>query len=160
MRIGSAVRELQEAETDLAERFRELGERHPSEPDLFQLAHRFASECEQHAGKLAPIAERYGSDSADTEGGDGGLFETLREKTGALLAERPGSGVLLLRDLRELYVAAQETLITWVIVNQGAMAARDQELLEVVKECEREAELQIKWLLTRIKVTAPQVLTS
>jgi hypothetical protein len=40
------------------------------------------------------------------------------------------------------------------------MAARDQELLEVAKECVLETELQVKWLLTRIKVTSPQVLTS
>ena len=160
MKIGPAVKRLQESETDLAERFRELSERHPSEHDLYHLAHRFAKECEEHARKLAPIAERYGTDPADAEAGEGGLFEALREKTGALLGRRPESGVLLLRDLRELYLAAQETLITWVIVNQGAMAARDQELLEVANECHLETELQMKWLLTRIKVTAPQVLTS
>ena len=161
MKIGPAVKELQESETDLAEQFREVGERHPSEHDLYHLSHRFAKQCESHAERLAPVAERYGTEPADAEAGEGGgLFEALREKTGALLGRRPESGVLLLRDLRELYLAAQETLITWTIVNQGAMAARDQELLEIIKDCVPETELQVKWLLTRIKVSAPQVLTS
>jgi hypothetical protein len=160
VKVGPAVKRLQESETGLAEQFRELSERHPSEHDLYHLAHRFATECEHHAERLAPIAERYGTEPADAEAGEGGLFEALREKTGALLGRRPESGVLLLRDLRELYLATQETLITWIIVNQGAMAARDQELLEVAKECVLETELQVKWLLTRIKITSPQVLTS
>jgi hypothetical protein len=160
VKVGPAVKRLQESETDLAEQFREVGERHPSEHDLYHLAHRFATECEHHAERLAPIAERYGTEPADVEAGEGGLFEALRGKTGALLGRRPESGVLLLRDLRELYPAAQETLITWIIVNQGAMAARDQELLEVAKECVLETDLQVKWLVTRIKVTAPQVLAS
>jgi hypothetical protein len=68
--------------------------------------------------------------------------------------------MLLLRDLRELYLGAQGTLIAWVIVRQGAMAARDKELLDVAKKCQPETDLQVKWLLTRIKTTAPQVLMS
>ena len=48
----------------------------------------------------------------------------------------------------------------WVIAGQGAKASRGRELLEVVRECHTETEIQAKWLLTRIKVAAPQVLMS
>ena len=50
----------------------------------------------------------------------------------------------LLRDLQDLYVMAQ--------------GARDRELLEVVEACEGQTATQIKWLKTRMKQAAPQVL--
>jgi hypothetical protein len=160
VKIGPAVERLHEAELDLADRFRELGERHPSEHDVYHHAHTFAKECLAHAEQLEPIAERYGKDVETDEEAEGGIIEALRRTTGAILGRRPESGLLLLRDLRELYVAAQSTLIAWIIVHQGAMAARDKELLDVAKRSQSETDLQMKWLLTRIKITAPQVLTS
>lgn len=48
--------------------------------------------------------------------------------------------------------------MTWLIVHQGAQAARDRELLQVSGECQLETELQVKWVLTQIKVQSPQAL--
>ena len=119
--------------------FREVSGRHSSEHDVYHQANTFAQQCVEHAEQLEPFAGESASGSAMSETG------------------RSGS---LLEDLQRLYVAAQHTLVRWVIVNQGAMAARDKDLLEVVKECHGETELQMKWLLTRIKTAAPQALTS
>jgi hypothetical protein len=160
MKVGRAVKQLHDAELDLAERYRAIGGRHPSDHDVYHQTRTFAKQCVDHANKLQPIAGRYGDELEPEEEPKEGLVDTLRAKTGALLGRRPESGLLLLRDLRELYLDAQETLIMWVIVHQGAMAARDTELLGVVSECNLETELQVKWFVTRIKVTAPQVLMS
>jgi hypothetical protein len=62
-----------------------------------------------------------------------------------------------LRDFRDLYLAAHETLIASVIVRQGAMAVRDKEHLELAKERQPETDLQMKWALTHIKISSPQV---
>jgi len=70
------------------------------------------------------------------------------------------SGLLLLRDLRELYLCAQEAEISWIIFQQAAKAARDLELLAVVSECHSQTETCAKWVRTRIKETAPQVLAT
>jgi Molybdopterin oxidoreductase Fe4S4 domain len=67
---------------------------------------------------------------------------------------QPPAGILLLRDLRTLYLMAQECEIDWVMVGQGAKAARDKELLETVTQC-----VQVKWLTTRIREASPQTLT-
>jgi len=40
------------------------------------------------------------------------------------------------------------------------MAVRDKELLELAKELQPETDLQMKWTLTHIKVSSPQVLAS
>ena len=163
MKLGPVVKRLHEAELDLAGDFRRIGERHAADHDVYHQTRTFATQCERHAERLRRIAERYGSDvpaEGDREGLWDSVLETVRRRSSALLGPRPESGLLLLRDLRVLYLAAQETLITWVIVDQGAQAGRDTELLEVVKECHPETELQMKWALMHIKVTAPQALSS
>ena len=76
-----------------------------------------------------------------------------------MTGRQPAAGLLLLRDLRRLYVMAQECEIDWVMVEQGAKAARDRELLGTVTSCMEETTVQVKWLKTRIKEAAPQTLT-
>lgn len=65
---------------------------------------------------------------------------------------------MLLRDLRVLFLAAEETSITWVMAGQAAKAIRNAQLLGTTTACHDETELQVTWLTTRIKVAAPQAL--
>ncbi|WP_244295075.1 hypothetical protein [Micromonospora orduensis] len=67
-------------------------------------------------------------------------------------------GIGLLRDLQDLYLMAAECDITWTVVGQAAYGARDDELLAVVRRCEGETAIQLKWLRTRMKAAAPQAL--
>jgi hypothetical protein len=46
----------------------------------------------------------------------------------------------------------------WPLVGQAAQRLRDQELFEVVRACEGETAIQLKWLRTRMKQAAPQAL--
>jgi hypothetical protein len=59
-----------------------------------------------------------------------------------------------------LFLAAEGVSILWVMAGQAAQAARDRELLDVVRSCHTETELQVKWLVARIKVAAPQALVA
>ena len=86
--------------------------------------------------------------------------ETVRRRSGDLLGRSKASGLLLLRDLRALYLSAQAAEIAWVILIQAAKAARDSELLDTASSCHQEAETRGKWLRTRIKETSPQVLVA
>jgi len=160
MRLGPLLARLHQLETDLAEDYRTLGERHAAEHDVYHQCHTFALQCERHAQALQPHAGRYGEDVDDDTGPDfwSGLLERARRGSSALLGRAPQGGVLLLRDLRALFLAAEETSITWVMAGQAAQAARDAELLETVTRCHTETELQVKWLTTRIKVASPQAL--
>jgi hypothetical protein len=161
VKLGPALERLRDAELELAEDFRKVGERHAADHDVYHQSQTFAKQCTAHADKLRPIALRYEATPA-SEGEPGlwdSVMEAVRRRTAEAAARRPESGLLLVRDLRELYLAAQETFVTWVIVHQGAMAARDSELLQVVSECELETELQVKWALTQIKVQSPQALS-
>jgi hypothetical protein len=48
--------------------------------------------------------------------------------------------------------------MAWILVGQAAKGERDRELIQTVEECAKETESQRKWLTTRLKVAAPQVL--
>jgi hypothetical protein len=162
VKLGPALERLVDAELGLADDCRRVGQTHAADHDVYHQTQTFAKQCEAHADKLRPIAERYGAEPA--ENGEPGLWdsvmEAVRRRASEVTGRRPESGLLLVRDLRELYLSAQETFITWVIVYQGAQAARDRELLEVSAECQLETELQVKWTLTQLKVQSPQALSA
>jgi hypothetical protein len=87
-------------------------------------------------------------------------FGKAREKASEISGRRPEPGLLLLRDLRTLHLLYAGASINWVILGQGAQAAKDEALLAVVSECHPQTLRGMKWTVTRLKTAAPQVLTS
>jgi hypothetical protein len=161
MKLDKAIEDVQNAEAELAKELRAVGERHAVEHDLYHLGHTLAKQCADHLERLAPFGELYGASSADDRIDESpALLETLRHKSAELLGRSESSGVLLLRDLRNLYLTAQEAEIAWVILAQAAQAVRDRELLQQVRLCHEEAEARGKWLRTKIKESAPQILAT
>ena len=161
MKVDKAIAQVEEAETELAKELRKIGERHAVEHDLYHLSHTLAKQCESHLERLRPFGARYGAAiDADGVGAGSSLLERMRHRTAELVGRSELSGMLLLRDLRNLYLTAQEAEIAWVILAQVAQAVRDRELLVVVSECHEEAEARGKWLRTRIKESSPQVLAT
>ena len=139
---------LHKAQVELGEAFREVGEAHADEVDVFHTCGKLAAECSSHAEQLQPFAERYGEDApSEPERLHSELFKGARS-----------GGLGLLRDLHDLYLMATECDISWTLVGQGAQGARDTELLAVVQRCEGETAIQLKWLKTRMKEAAPQAL--
>lgn len=158
MNMGKAIDVVQEAETTLAKQLRVTGERHATEADLYHLGHTLARQCAEHLRVLAPFAERYGATPADDDlAGSPGLLETMRRKTAEVIGRSETAGLLLIRDLRELYLHAQHAEIAWVILLQSARAKRDVDLMTLATSCQEEAAMRGKWLRTRIKEAAPQV---
>ena len=188
MKIGLAIQQVRSAEQDLAEELRKVGERHKTDQEVYHLTRTLGDISRRNVEKLAPFQERYPV-SGGTGGGDGsGLFGRLsekgselvesvpggaestegrsdlldkaREKGSELVGRRPESGLLLLRDLRELYALSSEASINWVILGQGAQAVKDPELLQATEECHPDTLRTLKWTNTMIKIVSPQVLTS
>ena len=139
---------LHRAQLNLADAFREVAEAHGDDADVAQLCRKLAAECEDHATRLEPFAERYGEDAPD---------EPDRLHSELFRGPRSG-GLALLRDLHDLYLMATECDMAWTLVGQAAQGARDTDLLAVVTRCEGETATQLKWLRTRMKDAAPQAL--
>jgi hypothetical protein len=139
---------LHKAQVDLAQAFREIGEGHKDETDVFHMCNKLAKECDGHAAQLEPFTRAYGEDAPDEPDR---LYSELFSGT--------RSGPLgLLRDLHDLYLMACECVMAWTLVGQAAQGARDTKLFEVVQACEQETAIQLKWLRTRLKQAAPQAL--
>jgi hypothetical protein len=161
-KLGRYIEKLHDALSDLGGEYRKVGERHATEHDLYQLCHTLAKQCEGQADALAPHAERHAGDVPE-ESGEGAresLLAGLRRATAAVVGRSPLTGLLLLRDLRQLHLAIEEAAMLWLIVGQAAQAARDRELLTLVEHCREEITHQLMWITTRVKETAPQVLVS
>jgi hypothetical protein len=139
---------LHRAQVDLADAFRQVGEGHSAEADVFHICAKLAKQCDAHAEQLQPFAERYGEDAPD---------EPDRLHSELFRGTRSG-GLGLLRDLHDLYLMACECDMAWTMVGQAAQGVRDGELLEVVVQFEGETATQLKWLRTRMKQAAPQAL--
>ncbi|MFG2085318.1 MULTISPECIES: hypothetical protein [unclassified Spirillospora] len=159
MKLDKAIEQVQDAEADLAKELRSLADRHAVEHDLYHLGLTLAQQCAEHVESLAPFADRYGA-SGQKVAGPPGLLDPIRKASARMADRSEPVGMLLLRDLRNLYLGAQEAEIAWVILVQAAQAARDRDLLNLASTCRETAETRGKWLRTRIKVTAPQVLVS
>jgi hypothetical protein len=158
VKMHKAIEDVHEAEAALAKRLRVTAERHATESDLYHLGHTLARRCAEHLQALAPFAQRYGAKPApDDLEGSPGLVETVRRKSAEVVGRSEVAGLILMADLRELYLAAQHAELAWVVLLQAAKARRDAELIDAVTRCHEEAEMCGKWLRTRIKESAPQV---
>jgi hypothetical protein len=155
--VGRAIRQLHEAELTLAAQLRAAAERHADEHDVFHLARTLAEQCDSHAEAFRTHAERHGEAPAVSD--DDGLWVGLVSTAQDQAAESPATGLVLLHDLRRLYLLAEEVLIEATMVKQAAMATRDADLLAAVTASMSETEVQVRWLETKIKTAAPQALT-
>jgi hypothetical protein len=139
---------LHRSQVELAKAFREVADGHRDEADVFQLCRRLARQCDDHAERLHPFAERYGEEADD---------EPERLHSDLFQGTRSG-GLGLLRDLHDLFLMASECDMAWTLIGQAAQGARDAELFDVVRSCEGETAVQLSWLRSRMKEAAPQAL--
>ncbi len=160
-KIGQLLNDLLEAETDLAAEYRVVAERDAADHDVHYLCQTLARQCDDHARWIVGVAEAFDEQLTEERPSHAlpNIMGSLRHKTSELLGRRPEAGLLLLRDLRQLYLMAQEVNVHWLALGQVAQAIRDQPLLSGTDQRHKETLTQIKWLKTRIKEAVPQVLT-
>jgi hypothetical protein len=88
------------------------------------------------------------------------LIGGLREKAAQVLGRRPEPALLLLADLRHLYLSAAGNSLHWTMLAQAALTNHDAELFDVVSECRSRTDRQLHWFESMIKVLSPQALTT
>jgi hypothetical protein len=162
MKLALAIREVAHAEEELAQELLTVGERHRTDHDVYHLTRQLSRWSQGHIAALEQQAERYGGGVDDDDIGrdSAGPLTAIREKTAELLGRRPEAGLLLLRDLRNIHLLAAEASLNWTLLGQAAQAAKDSQLLECVSLCHPETLRIMRWSLTKLKVAAPQVLTT
>jgi hypothetical protein len=136
------------SEVALGEAFREVAQGHADEAAVFYIAQRLAAQCERHAARLQPFADRYGEEAPE---------EPDRLHSDLFGGTREGP-LGLLRDLHDLYLMAAEVDMSWTLIAQAAQGIRDSDLVDAVHACEQETATQMAWLRTQMKQGATQAL--
>jgi hypothetical protein len=140
---------LDESERRLVKSFTQLRESHSDEPDVNAICKLFAEWSQEAQSTLKPFIEKYGERHE-------GEPERLDH---ALLIKRSHGAFELLRDLHDLWLLVNESMMSLNVLEQGARAIRDEDLLGALKHMQNRNERQRDWLKTRINQAAPQVLT-
>ena len=135
-------------EMAMAEAFRQNAERHSDEPDIRITCLNMVKQCASQSETLRAASARF------PEEPDVAMASVV---SGQWSPDGQGS-LALLRDLHRLCVVASELEIALIAVGQATQALHDKELDYTVRSCQQQIDTQIKWLKSRIKQAAPQVL--
>ncbi|MEH0547870.1 hypothetical protein QA802_33805 [Streptomyces sp. B21-105] len=159
--VTLTLRALHHGERRLAQQLTTVAERHRTDHEIHHVATDLADWSREHVRRLADTGHAHGVDldASIAEAGPG-VLSTLRERAAEVVGHRPEPGLLLLRDLRELYLDAAENSLHWEMLAQAAQASGDDGLLAVASACHPRTLRQLRWTNTMIKVLSPQILTS
>jgi hypothetical protein len=160
MKIGLALEELHRSEADLAKELLKVSERHKVDHEIFHLGRDLASWSQQHVREIAEIGHHYGQDLDPNSGSEHGLLDTVREKGSELIGRMSSSSLLLLRDLREVYIKAAGVSVDWELLAQAAQGIKHRELLELAQRCHPDTLRQMRWANGKLKESATQILVS
>ncbi len=148
MHVGDYIGLVHRSERELSQAFADVAARNKEEPDVVSTCKLMASWSTEHINALEPFTKRY-EEHRENEP------EALRE---AIFKGPRSGGFGLLRDLHDLWLLANESHVSWIVLTQAARALRDEELVKVCSMGDKQNARQLAWLLTRVKQTAPQTL--
>jgi hypothetical protein len=158
MRIGVAIRHLHHGEGGLAELLTQVSDRHRTDHEIFHLGRDLAGWSRAHVAELARAGHERGLDLDPEVDDEPGPLHALRQKAAEVLGGRPEPGLMLLADLRRLYLAAAGVSLDWEILAQAAQAARDTDLVELAARCHPQTLRQVRWANAMLKESCAQIL--
>lgn len=135
-------------EQQLAEAFKQVGERHSREPEPREMCYQFSQWASGHVEGWKPFLEKYGrQENLALEQLRGSLFQGAR--VGSLG---------MLHDYQDLSVMANALRTNYTILHLAAVNIKDEGMVKVAEEFGEQVNREIDWLCTQIKVVSPQAL--
>lgn len=160
MKLDLVIEELHRSENALRHELLVVSERHKTDHEVFHVARDLAQWSADHVRELAQIGRDFGLDLDPEAEGEHTIAERLREKTSELVGRRSAPGMLMLRDLRQLYLQASGVSLDWEMLAQAAQGARRLEVLELAERCHPDTLRVARWANGKLKVSCTQVLVS
>ena len=139
---------LDESEKRLIKAFDQVRETHHDTPDVVNECKMFAQWANDATASLQPFIRQYGERKQ-------GEPERLDK---ALLVQRKKTGIDLLRDMHDLFLLVNESLICVTVLDQAALGMRDKALRAVLEKVRSNNDRMREWLYARCRQAAPQVL--
>ncbi|GEK21028.1 hypothetical protein [Cellulomonas xylanilytica] len=160
MKIGLVLRELHRSESDLAHELLQVSDRHKVDHEIFYVARDLAAWSQDHVREIAQVARDYGEELDPDADGEGGVATAVRDRASELVGRLSIPGLLLLRDLREVYVKASGVSVDWEMLAQAAQGIKHTDLLDVTARCHPQTLRQVRWANGKLKESSTQVLVS
>lgn len=160
MKLGIVLEELHRSENELAHALLELSERHKVDHEIYHVAQDLAVWSQDHVRRIAKIARHYGQDLDPEPRGETAFMAKLRDKGSEMIGRRGDAGLLLLRDLRDIYLKASGVSADWEMLAQAAQGIKHTDLLDVAQACHPQNIRQMKWANGKLKESSTQVLIS
>ena len=160
MKVGLALEELHRSENHLASQLLAVAERHKAEHEVFHVGRDLAKWSQDHVRRLIPFGKKYGVDLDPDPAGEPTVLAKVSEAVSDRLGRRSAPALLLLRDLRSVYMDASGVSADWEMVAQVAQGIRDTDLLALAQRCHPQTLRQAKWANSRIKESATQILVA
>ncbi len=139
---------LVQNQQDLIEAFNEVRQRHHAEPDVESLCGLFASWSQQSHGLLEPFLQQYGKPHKS---------EPRSLRKGLVLPHAP-TPFGLVRDLHELWMLTQDSLMSIDALSFAAASLRNEAFVQALDQIRQRSAQQRDWLHTRIHETAAQAI--
>jgi hypothetical protein len=160
VKIGLALEELHRSENHLAHQLLAVAERHKVDHEIFYVGRDLATWSQDHVRRLAAFGDRYGVDLDPEPVGEPRILAKLSEAVSDRLGRRSAPALLLLRDLRSIFIHASGVSADWEMVAQVAQGVEDTQLLTLAQRCHPQNLRQARWANSRIKESATQILVS
>ncbi|MFC4003314.1 hypothetical protein ACFS2C_16075 [Prauserella oleivorans] len=150
MALDVVVRELHRGESALARELLGVADRHRAESEVYHVALDLAAWSQDHVRQLADAARAHGIEPDGDRGVGPGDSGWPGEPDGVLPA--------VLADLRRLHGHATGVALDWELLEQGARAVKDVDLLDLARRCRPRTRRQVTWADAMAKTLAPQLL--
>nr|WP_323056052.1 hypothetical protein [Streptomyces sp. NEAU-W12] len=157
---GLLLPELHQNENDLAHELLRVSERHKVGHEIHHVARGLARWSQRHVRTIADIGERFGTRLGPDPVDEPKTAERLRDEASELVGRKPQVALLLLRDLREIYVKAAGLPVDGEMLAQAAQGLKDTELLTTVQSCHPDALRRMRWANAKPQESSAQVLVS
>ncbi|WP_069386224.1 hypothetical protein [Cellulosimicrobium cellulans] len=160
MKIGLVLRELHRSENDLAHELLQVSDRHRVDHEVYHVARDLAAWSQRHVTEIAGIAGDYGEDLDPEPHGESNVAQRALDKASELAGRARTPGLLMLRDLREVYMKASGVSADWEMLAQAAQGIRHTDLLSLAQRCHPDTLRQVRWANAKLKESSTQVLIS
>jgi hypothetical protein len=157
--ISLVLEQVHSSESDVVGHLTMMMEHHSAEHEVFHVAHDVRTWSIEHVRLIADEGRRHGV-TLDSKPNAPSEVRHWKEAAAKLLGRRPETGVLLLDDMRELYLLASTSSLNWEVCAQLGQALRDEGLLGLATRCHPQTLRQVRWANTMLKIQSPQVLAS
>ena len=159
-KVPVAIEELHRSENELAAELLRVSDRHSADHEVHHVARDLARWSREHVRGLAAWAPTTASSSTRRPRPGATCWARCAARAARRSGRHHEPALLLLRDLRGLYLQASGVSVDWEILAQTAQALEDHELLDLTQASHPETLRQLRWANGVLKECAAQVMVT